>query len=354
VAPATTPTTTTPTPGAGTTPGHTPGGAAAAAALNFSWEAGVFSGLDLPLESALADFWGNETDQQTADRHRNEELALEQEHLPEMTRRRDARFAEIVEQAVDGKLRTYMAHGDPLPEGSPQAVLDLEDWQAAVEQVEREMPLHDFRAHNVLEASGFASLAAAAPTHAERTTQLEAARTERRNQARGTPGGAAAGAAAGGAAGGAAGAAAGGAPGGGAAGAAAGAASGGAAGAAGGAAAGAPAEAPVGATAAPAAEAAPVAAPVAEVPAAPAAAPAGHTGALEHIAEGGLVAALASGITSHAAGGHEMSPIDPVEIEFRPEMLERLVSELYPRLRSRLRTELLVDRERAGLLMDFR
>ena len=32
----------------------------------------------------------------------------------------------------------------------------------------------------------------------------------------------------------------------------------------------------------------------------------------------------------------------------------RLTTELYPRLRSRLRTELLIDRERAGLLTDLR
>jgi hypothetical protein len=35
-------------------------------------------------------------------------------------------------------------------------------------------------------------------------------------------------------------------------------------------------------------------------------------------------------------------------------VINRLVAELYPKLRSRLRTELLVDRERAGVLADAR
>jgi hypothetical protein len=34
--------------------------------------------------------------------------------------------------------------------------------------------------------------------------------------------------------------------------------------------------------------------------------------------------------------------------------LDQLAAELYPRLRSRLRLELIVDRERAGLLTDWR
>jgi hypothetical protein len=71
------------------------------------------------------------------------------------------------------------------------------------------------------------------------------------------------------------------------------------------------------------------------------------------VAGAGIFGALAGALAGHA-GHHEVPPIDPVELDFRPEMLDRLVSELYPRLRSRLRTELLVDRERAGLLMDFR
>ena len=38
----------------------------------------------------------------------------------------------------------------------------------------------------------------------------------------------------------------------------------------------------------------------------------------------------------------------------RPEELELLTSKLYPRLRSRLRDDLLADRERAGRLFDAR
>jgi hypothetical protein len=37
-----------------------------------------------------------------------------------------------------------------------------------------------------------------------------------------------------------------------------------------------------------------------------------------------------------------------------PEELDELAGRLYDRLRSRLRQELLLDRERAGLLTDFR
>ena len=52
-------------------------------------------------------------------------------------------------------------------------------------------------------------------------------------------------------------------------------------------------------------------------------------------------------------GANEPLELDE-DVEISTELLMRLTSELYPRLRSRLRTELLIDRERAGLLTDLR
>ena len=55
------------------------------------------------------------------------------------------------------------------------------------------------------------------------------------------------------------------------------------------------------------------------------------------------------------AGGRSEHELDELAADLTPHLdLDDLARRLYPRLRSRLRTELLVDRERAGLLTDLR
>jgi hypothetical protein len=50
---------------------------------------------------------------------------------------------------------------------------------------------------------------------------------------------------------------------------------------------------------------------------------------------------------------HEASPAAP-EVAYLPDLNEEQVARLYERIKTRLRRELLVDRERSGRLMDFR
>lgn len=63
---------------------------------------------------------------------------------------------------------------------------------------------------------------------------------------------------------------------------------------------------------------------------------------------------------AHAATGHGAAQASPAAHETvdhivgDPYALDELANRLYPNIRSRLRTELLIDRERAGLLADFR
>ncbi|MGZ7087225.1 MAG: eCIS core domain-containing protein, partial [Ilumatobacteraceae bacterium] len=59
---------------------------------------------------------------------------------------------------------------------------------------------------------------------------------------------------------------------------------------------------------------------------------------------------------AHAAGAHQTTPahesVDHIVSD--PYALDELANRLYPNIRTRLRQELLIDRERAGLLADFR
>jgi hypothetical protein len=84
-------------------------------------------------------------------------------------------------------------------------------------------------------------------------------------------------------------------------------------------------------------------------------------GAAGAASAGGLGSANAPGSPSaHAgadAGGAEHghgSPHNPEQIDVDKIDIEDLVAKIYDRVRSRLRLELLIDRERAGLLTDFR
>ena len=68
----------------------------------------------------------------------------------------------------------------------------------------------------------------------------------------------------------------------------------------------------------------------------------------------GATASSAAGVTG-AAAAHPTAAHETVETIVRDEYsLEELAMRLYPSIRSRLRHELLIDRERAGLLADFR
>jgi hypothetical protein len=51
---------------------------------------------------------------------------------------------------------------------------------------------------------------------------------------------------------------------------------------------------------------------------------------------------ISAGVSSLLSGGH------------RPEDMDELANKLYDRIRTRLKSELLVDRERAGFLTDLR
>ena len=65
-------------------------------------------------------------------------------------------------------------------------------------------------------------------------------------------------------------------------------------------------------------------------------------------------AAHAAGV--HGAAGHTSSAAQGTveSIVGDPYSLDELANRLYPNIRTRLRQELLIDRERAGLLADFR
>jgi hypothetical protein len=59
--------------------------------------------------------------------------------------------------------------------------------------------------------------------------------------------------------------------------------------------------------------------------------------------------------TAPAGGAHPGAASSTVDnIVADPYALDELATRLYPTIRSRLRQELLIDRERAGLLADFR
>ena len=71
----------------------------------------------------------------------------------------------------------------------------------------------------------------------------------------------------------------------------------------------------------------------------------------------GVPAHAGAGAHTDAAHGttHPGAAHDAVEnIVGDPYALDELATRLYPTIRSRLRQELLIDRERAGLLADFR
>ena len=69
-------------------------------------------------------------------------------------------------------------------------------------------------------------------------------------------------------------------------------------------------------------------------------------------AHGGVTGAQgASDGAQHTAHG---SPHNPEQVDVDKIDVEDLVTRIYDRVRSRLRNEFLIDRERAGLLTDFR
>jgi len=84
----------------------------------------------------------------------------------------------------------------------------------------------------------------------------------------------------------------------------------------------------------------------------------GATGAGAHTdaAHAGAAGGAAAGHGAAAAGGHSAGAAHETvdHIVGDPYALDELALRLYPNIRSRLRQELLIDRERAGLLADFR
>ena len=80
-----------------------------------------------------------------------------------------------------------------------------------------------------------------------------------------------------------------------------------------------------------------------------------HTGSAAHPDAAHAAAGGAHADAAHAGAAHPGAAHDAVEnIVGDPYALDELATRLYPNIRSRLRQELLIDRERAGLLADFR
>lgn len=81
-----------------------------------------------------------------------------------------------------------------------------------------------------------------------------------------------------------------------------------------------------------------------------------HAGAATHAgaaaAAAGHPGAAHAGAGAHAGASAAHETVDHIVGD--PYALDELANRLYPNIRSRLRTELLIDRERAGLLADFR
>ena len=88
----------------------------------------------------------------------------------------------------------------------------------------------------------------------------------------------------------------------------------------------------------------------ATTPAAPGTTTAPHTDPAHTDPAAAHAAAAHTAAASHPGAAHET--VDRIVGD--PYALDELATRLYPTIRSRLRQELLVDRERAGLLADFR
>jgi hypothetical protein len=104
--------------------------AGAAAALDFGWEAGVFTEVfdDQTLASNIRDFFSSESDEEMDKRHEEEAKQHEAVHLPEMIRRRNVRFAEIVKGLVETKQRAQFQHHEENAGESPEPQI-RRDWQ---------------------------------------------------------------------------------------------------------------------------------------------------------------------------------------------------------------------------------
>jgi len=76
---------------------------------------------------------------------------------------------------------------------------------------------------------------------------------------------------------------------------------------------------------------------------------AAHGGAAGHGAAGAAGAAGSQGAAGHPGGEHGAREVDVDDLD-----MDELATRLFDRLRTRLRREFLIDRERAGLLTDFR
>ncbi len=301
---------------------HAAGGALVAGATmlagdvaNISWEAGVFSTPSasdrFAEQTGGGSFSGLFSRYEPTDADRQQEEA---QHLPALRARRSARFHELAIAKANEVRRERFAQGKHVPtETEALSLITAAEWQTIIDQVETEMPLsmHQLTDENRLIADTVNS-GDLIPliTNAPATRDAE------------TP-----------------------AP--------------GAAGAQTGATAAIPAAA---ATATPLdGTTPPTTAPDATATGAAAVTPATQG---EHHAGHGLLAGAAAAVLGGelgalAAGMHHQTnfgdrSLAEHDIDLSPEMILRLTAELYPMLRSRLRTEFIVDRERAGLLPDFR
>jgi hypothetical protein len=315
----------TPTPAAAppaAAPSSPPTGAPAGGGMpNISWQAGVFSpGASDMSWDRLGDMF--RMSDPTPQEREAEQRAEEQAHLPELKQARNQLLEQKVDQQITAlrrdRFRQVPAHGT---QGAATAEPDdatlltqitRSEWQAIIDAVETERPLvYALDAANALLANASSAIVAAVTASPDSRPGSEAA-------------------------------------------------------------AAAPVAAPTAApVAAPAT--APAATPAATLTATPAApvpepAPQSPEPTAQHTLPGSgpigqaagatataaLVGAVSNTMQPDAQSGGTRGEVDAEALEFSAQVINRLVAELYPKLRSRLRTELLVDRERAGVLADAR
>jgi Domain of unknown function (DUF4157) len=304
-------------PGIGTHLPSGPGGGTTdtSTGSDISWEAGVFTKTALGRAGlgTLGSIFGSEPTAAELEQNAQEQ---EQTHIGELRRLRSQRFHELATAKANEVQRELFQKGRHVPsEAEAKQLITASEWQTVIAQVETEMPLS---VHQLTDAN---RLIADHDNSQDLIDLIDKAPTSRDDPAPGGDAGA---------------------------------------------------TPPTKATGTP--PAAPGAAPA--VPATRgtgAASPAGTAGAetaqaahapahgehplLTGMVAGALGGAMGSELIAAAERHHEgygSRAIQEHEIDLSPEMLNRLTTELYPMLRSRLRTEFIVDRERTGLLPDFR
>ena len=284
----------------------------------FSWEAGVFSETE-SVWGGLADaLFGK--DELTPEQQRAHDEKVEHDHIVPMRATRAKYFGELVDKKVDAIKREYHLNDlVPPADAEIKAAITHDEWQQIITTVETDKPLHDASPENRLlhdptgANEGFRALVENAKAERPKIESKQQKKLREEKEAKVKAEGEAA-------------------------------------------------KTKVAQQGAPAVANTPAQAPAhAAAHALGGAAVAGagaallhheavHAQAAGHTAD----AAHMSSVAQPAAGAPHATPLDLQDIEFSPELMRKLSNELYVRLRSRLRSELIIDRERSGVLTDFR